>query len=83
MIFTATLKELCDSKNFRTTQFRWGKTHVYKTPVYLGTTKRIWGLTAVITHLILSALVPDVYKKNIKYESGFSKILGIKKLNKR
>ncbi|KAK6626563.1 hypothetical protein RUM44_009037 [Polyplax serrata] len=67
-VFTATLSHLSEKKNFHSTLFRFNNTHVYNTPVYTGTHKRIWGLTAVITHIILSALIPDIYNSNITFK---------------
>lgn len=72
--FTVTLNDLTNVENFRTTQFRYENTHVYNTPVFIGV-KKIWGLTAVITHTILSALIPNVYNRNINYKPMYHKIL--------
>lgn len=56
--FVVPLNALCESSLCRFTQFR----DCYSLPTYLGGKHRIWGLTAVITHLAMSALLPDVYK---------------------
>ncbi|XP_008543760.1 mitochondrial coenzyme A diphosphatase NUDT8 [Microplitis demolitor] len=55
--FVVSLKDLCDPNKCRFTYFRQG----YILPAYTGGKHRIWGLTAVITHVIMKTLVPDVY----------------------
>ncbi|XP_066601714.1 mitochondrial coenzyme A diphosphatase NUDT8 isoform X2 [Prorops nasuta] len=62
-VFVLPLPSLCDPSTFRFTQFRTG----YTLPVYLSGDYRIWGLTAVITHMILTAMIPDFYKNKISY----------------
>ncbi|KAJ8675283.1 hypothetical protein QAD02_011069 [Eretmocerus hayati] len=57
------LEKLCDPALCRYTQFRDN----YTLPTYLGGEHKIWGLTAVITHLVMSALVPDTYKHKLVY----------------
>lgn len=64
-VFSMSLRELCDKKNFRYTQFRTGKG--YAIPVFFGGKHRIWGLTAGITHIFLTALLPSVYKNRLQY----------------
>ena len=69
-VFTCTLKDLCEPRNQGYTQFRSG----YVIPVYFGnpvesfksTTPKIWGLTAGITHQVLTVLVPKMYKLKLK-----------------
>ncbi|XP_053981888.1 uncharacterized protein LOC128878066 [Hylaeus volcanicus] len=61
--FFLSLKNLCDPSLCRFTQFRDN----YTLPVYLGGKHRIWGFTAATTHMILHALVPDVYKHKLVY----------------
>ncbi|XP_066994558.2 mitochondrial coenzyme A diphosphatase NUDT8 [Anabrus simplex] len=60
--FTVPLKQLCDPVNQRYTHFR-GK---YSLPVFTGGEYKIWGVTAVITHIVLSSLIPDVYKNRLR-----------------
>ena len=60
--FVISLEKLCDPAHFRYTQFRNG----YQLPAYTGGKYRVWGLTGVITHMIMKALVPEVYKNELK-----------------
>lgn len=63
-VFTIPIQTLCDSNYHAHTQFR----NTYSTPVYFGGTHRVWGLTAIITHLFLKALLPrEVYKHSVTY----------------
>lgn len=64
-VFTMSLKHLCDKRHFRYTQFRTGKG--YSIPVFLGGKYKVWGLTAGVTHIFLSALLPSVYKNKVHY----------------
>lgn len=69
--FTVSLKHLCLNNNKRHTQFRGG----YCVPSFVGTEKRIWGITGLITHLFLSALLPkDVYSNHMKFISKYRAI---------
>lgn len=56
--FFFSLRNLCDLSLCRFTHFR----DSYTLPVYLGGKYRVWGFTAALTHMVLSALVPDIYK---------------------
>lgn len=59
--FVLSLEKICDPTLFRFTQFRDG----YTLPTFVGGKHKIWGLTAIITHLIMRALVPDAYKNKL------------------
>ncbi|XP_011502134.1 PREDICTED: nucleoside diphosphate-linked moiety X motif 8, mitochondrial [Ceratosolen solmsi marchali] len=59
--FVQPLEKLCDPKLCRYTSFK----NSYVLPLYLGANYKIWGLTAVITHIVMNALVPDVYKNKL------------------
>lgn len=57
-VFTIPIEILCDEKNQHYTQFSNG----YILPVFAVADKKIWGLTAYLTHAFLSSLLPkDVY----------------------
>lgn len=65
-VFAVSLERLCDPQLLKHTQFR----NAYSAPVFLGGSKRIWGLTAFITHAILRCLLPiKAYNHKIKYVS--------------
>ncbi|XP_072944882.1 mitochondrial coenzyme A diphosphatase NUDT8 [Epargyreus clarus] len=58
-VFTVPLDILCDTKNQYYTQFKNG----FILPVYVADEYKIWGITAYITHIFLSSLLPkDVYR---------------------
>lgn len=61
--FTVPIQSLCDPRHFGHTQFRLGDGSGYSVPVFnVGGAHRIWGLTAVITHMFLMSLVtPQSY----------------------
>ncbi|XP_076243746.1 mitochondrial coenzyme A diphosphatase NUDT8 [Calliopsis andreniformis] len=61
--FFVSLRLLCDPSLCKFTQFR----NHYTLPAYLGGKHRVWGFTAALTHLVLNALVPDVYKHELVY----------------
>lgn len=61
--FVQPLEKLCDPGLCRYTQFR----NNYTLPTYLGGNHKIWGLTAVITHLVMGALAPGVYRHKLAY----------------
>ncbi|XP_071440300.1 mitochondrial coenzyme A diphosphatase NUDT8 [Hetaerina americana] len=55
--FAVSLQDLCEPQNARYTKFIRG----YCMPVYIARGHKIWGLTAIITHLVLSALLQERY----------------------
>ncbi|CAH2093167.1 unnamed protein product [Euphydryas editha] len=58
-VFAVPLEELCNSKNQYHTQFSNG----FILPVFVADEFKIWGITAYITHIVLSCLLPtDVYR---------------------
>nr|CAD7424920.1 unnamed protein product [Timema monikensis] len=61
-VFSISLEWLCDSDHFAYTQFRGH----YVLPLYQ-CEHRIWGLTGIITHFVMSALLPEQYKNRLKY----------------
>lgn len=69
--FAVSLKDLCLNENKRYTQFRGG----YCVPAFVGVEKRIWGITGMITHLFLNALLSkDIYSHPIKFISKYRAI---------
>ena len=70
-VFFHSLEKLCDPSLFRYTQFR---DRPVTLPVFHGNQnfdsyyyRRIWGLTAMMTHIVMFSLVPEVYKHNLPY----------------
>ncbi|XP_068228299.1 mitochondrial coenzyme A diphosphatase NUDT8-like [Palaemon carinicauda] len=68
-VFAVSLQNLCDPQHARQTQFRSKqmKGGGYALPVFTGSNPRIWGLTAILIHMTLRALLPKVYKNNLTY----------------
>lgn len=71
--FTVTLEHLCDSENWTDM-----KRLNFTLPVYTNlnirndsTTVDLWGLTAIITHLALKALLPIAYKRRVSFLDSF------------
>jgi nudix motif 8 len=63
-VFTMPLKQLINPVNCKSTQFRNG----YVLPVFVGGERRIWGMTAIITHFVLDALLPaGTYSHKLYY----------------
>lgn len=63
---------MCEIKNQGFTHFRAG----YTLPLYFGIhpaeKPKIWGITAVITHQVLSALAPKIYKLRLRHMPNIS-----------
>ncbi|XP_014262128.1 nucleoside diphosphate-linked moiety X motif 8 [Cimex lectularius] len=66
LAFAVALKHFCYPDNRKFTQFRFKKSG-YILPAYVNTEYRIWGITALITHIVLSALLPKHYNFKIHY----------------
>jgi len=63
-VFAVSLELLCDPLVCRHTQFR---SRSMVLPVFQAPGQRaVWGLTAVITHLVLKALAPKIYTKQLR-----------------
>jgi len=58
------LASLANAKNVAYTRFR-GDSVGYLTPVFLGQSYKIWGLTAMILHEVLRVVIPEAY--NVKF----------------
>ncbi|XP_073977424.1 mitochondrial coenzyme A diphosphatase NUDT8 [Rhodnius prolixus] len=66
VVFTLPLKHFCDPKNCRSTQFRY-RGQSYIMPAYINDEYRVWGLTALITHMFLLSLLPNNYKHKLNF----------------
>ena len=55
---------LADAKNVAYTRFRGDGSVGYLTPVFLGQSYKIWGLTAMILHEVLRVVIPEAYNVN-------------------
>lgn len=63
-IVTIPIEDLCNPSMIGYTQFR----NKFSVPVFLGTKNKIWGVTAVMTNMCLSAILPSkTYNHRIKY----------------
>ena len=65
-VFFLSFEHLCHQENARHTQWRRGDLG-YSMPVFLNGPHRVWGLTAVYTHLLLSNLLPEWYRNKVPY----------------
>lgn len=63
--FTIPLYHFYDSKNCKYTQFR--NESSYTLPVYINAKCKVWGLTALITHIILYAYSPKYYHHKLNF----------------
>lgn len=63
-VFAPALASLADTNNVAYTRFR-GDNVDYLTPVFLGQSYKIWGLTAVILHQVLRVVIPEAY--NVRF----------------
>lgn len=69
--FAVALRHLSMKENQRYTQFKSG----YCVPSFIGCEKRIWGITGLITHLFLNALLPrNVYTNPMKFISKYRSV---------
>lgn len=69
-VFTVPIKHLCSSQCKHHTQFRTDPG--YSLPVFTCGEERIWGITAIITHLFLHALLSrEIYKNHIKFITNY------------
>lgn len=67
-VFSVPIARLVDPRYRGHTQFRAG----HSIPVFTGGDERIWGMTAIITHLFLLSLLPKTdYDPKINYVKSF------------
>lgn len=66
--FTVPLRHLCDNANIGVTRFR--NENPFTMPVYTGTPHRIWGFTAIVTHMLLSVLAPNLYTFKVGHKKA-------------
>ena len=67
-VIAASLRNLCRPVFVRQTQFRSTRIRRgYTLPVFLATEPRVWGLTAILTHMTLTALLPGLYTHRLRY----------------
>lgn len=64
--FTLPLKHFCEPKNCKSTQFRY-RGQSYILPTYINGEYRVWGITALITHIFLVSLLPNNYKHKLNF----------------
>uniref|UniRef100_A0A182KAM7 Nudix hydrolase domain-containing protein n=1 Tax=Anopheles christyi TaxID=43041 RepID=A0A182KAM7_9DIPT len=68
-VFTVPVELFASAENRRHTQYRDN----YTMPVFLNGDETVWGITAIITHLFLNALLPGAYNARLpfvrKYET--------------
>ena len=64
-VFVQSIRSLCTAKNGHYTRFRGTLMPIYTLPVFIGGHSRIWGLSGVITDLVLKLLVPEIYKSSL------------------
>ncbi|XP_048241133.1 mitochondrial coenzyme A diphosphatase NUDT8-like isoform X1 [Haliotis rufescens] len=67
LVFTRTVKSLCDPKNNGQTQFRTSPG--YTLPVFLGGEHRIWGLTSMVLFQALTIIAPGLYRHKLRHRS--------------
>ncbi|XP_058127065.1 mitochondrial coenzyme A diphosphatase NUDT8 [Anopheles ziemanni] len=66
-VFTIPIEMLAKPENRRHTQFRSN----YSMPVFLHETENVWGITAMITHMFLTALLPGAYTSRLPFLKKF------------
>lgn len=76
-VFTVPLSYLSSNKSKRYTQFKPGRNSSsgYSIPVYLTEFEKIWGITAILTHLFLCSMLPtNLYSNRFKFIKEYKNI---------
>lgn len=62
-VFAVSLASLCSEENIRYTTYK--STTTFSMPVFIGQKHKIWGMTAIMLHQILTIIAPGLYKFKI------------------
>ncbi|XP_054269505.1 mitochondrial coenzyme A diphosphatase NUDT8 [Macrosteles quadrilineatus] len=65
LAFTVPISHFCNNQNCKYTQYRNGSGYIL--PVYIKGDLKVWGITALITHIVLRSLVPKQYKFELQF----------------
>jgi len=63
--FAVPLKHFCDPANCKHTYFRQSSNTLMMIPVYTNEYKRIWGMTAYMTWLVLKSVIPEKFDQKL------------------
>ncbi|CAL4071449.1 unnamed protein product, partial [Meganyctiphanes norvegica] len=70
-VFAVSLKNLANSNHTHQTQFRSKKfKNGFTLPLFTGSSPSVWGFTAIFTHMVLSCLLPGIYKHKLHHISA-------------
>ncbi|MEM9344638.1 MAG: CoA pyrophosphatase [Pseudomonadota bacterium] len=65
-VFILSLDHLCRPENYGQTQWRLANSPGYVMPAYINGPHRVWGFTAIMTHVLLHNLLPEVYSHKVR-----------------
>lgn len=60
--FSVPVNHFLEPQNCKFTQYRDGESPSYVLPVYINLSQKIWGITALITHLTMKSMFPKKYR---------------------
>ncbi|XP_026805670.1 nucleoside diphosphate-linked moiety X motif 8 isoform X1 [Rhopalosiphum maidis] len=63
--FAVPLKHFCKPANCKHTYFRQHSNRIMMIPVYTNDYKRIWGMTAYLTWMVLRSIIPDNFNQKL------------------